>query len=185
MRKAVLGAILGTTFGAAFGVLVIMVLRGGDLEDYGPYIVAFIGVFIGTMGGAAAAIVSAVNHQGERILRQLSSPAGLENYAAVPGLIKALKDEDSDVRVSAAHALGYLGGAARAAVPALGRAQEDANLEVRLAAIQALERLKASAEASTEARKIAQAMEVVPPAAVPPAAAPSRALPEGAGLYQE
>jgi hypothetical protein len=179
MRRAILGAILGATFGAVFGGLVIGVLKVADLEDYGAFIIAFMGVFIGTIGGAAATIVSAVNHQGERLLREFRSPTGVENYAAVPGLIKALKDEDSDVRASAAHALGYLGAAARAAVPALGRAQEDANLEVRLAAIQALEKLKALSEATTEARKIVREMEAVPPAA------PGRPLPEGAGLFQE
>jgi hypothetical protein len=182
MRKAIVGALLGATLGAVFGLMVIFVLGRADLEDYAAFIIAFIGVFIGTIGGAAATIVSAVNQQGERILRELSQPSGQENFAAVPGLIKALKDEDSDVRASAAHALGFLGGAARAAVPALGRAQEDANLEVRLAAIQALERLRASGETSTEARQIAREMEAPTP---PPTAAPSRALPEGAGLYQE
>src|SRR5262245_28946935 len=50
---------------------------------------------------------------------------------AVPGLIKALKDKEADVRRSAAIGLGYFGEEARDAIPALEAAQRDRDARVR------------------------------------------------------
>jgi len=58
----------------------------------------------------------------------------------VEGLIKALKDEDKDVRWGAAAALGYIGDA-RALEP-LTKALKDKNKDVQKVAKEALEKLK-------------------------------------------
>jgi len=50
---------------------------------------------------------------------------------AVPDLIKALGEEDKDVRINAAKSLGKLGAAAKASVPALINALGDEHKEVR------------------------------------------------------
>ena len=48
-----------------------------------------------------------------------------DEYESVEDLIKALKDEDSEVRLNAAVTLGKMGPKAKAAVPALIKAVED------------------------------------------------------------
>jgi HEAT repeat protein len=50
---------------------------------------------------------------------------------AVPGLVQALRDLDSDIRMFAALNLGYMGSVAAPALPALRRALADRNLQVR------------------------------------------------------
>jgi HEAT repeat protein len=59
----------------------------------------------------------------------------------VPALIEALKDQESDVRWSAAIGLGYFGEQAKDAVPALQAAQRDRDARVREAARVALSRI--------------------------------------------
>jgi HEAT repeat protein len=59
----------------------------------------------------------------------------------VPALTDALKDEDGDVRWSAAIGLGYFGEKAKGAVPALQAAQGDRDARVREAAGVALSRI--------------------------------------------
>jgi HEAT repeat protein len=59
----------------------------------------------------------------------------------VPALTEALKDEDGDVRWSAAIGLGYFGEKATDAVPALQAAQGDRDARVREAAGVALSRI--------------------------------------------
>jgi HEAT repeat protein len=56
----------------------------------------------------------------------------------VPVLADALRDRDTDVRITAAAALGKFGRAARPAVPALSDALKDSNAEVRAYAAAAL-----------------------------------------------
>ena len=59
----------------------------------------------------------------------------------VPALIEALKDNQGDVRWSAAIGLGYFGEQAKDAVPALQAAQHDRDARVREAAGVALSRI--------------------------------------------
>jgi HEAT repeat protein len=62
---------------------------------------------------------------------------------AVGPLIAALKDENMDVRRSAARALGTFGRAAAASVPALETSVSDPSPEVRAAAAKALRKIRA------------------------------------------
>src|SRR5262249_34063989 len=88
-------------------------------------------------------------YEGKPLADWLKSPKGEEpvspeaaealrrlGQAAVPGLIRALKDEEWRVRTRAAVALGLLGAEARAAVPALVEAllEEDKYLRSHAAA---------------------------------------------------
>lgn len=57
---------------------------------------------------------------------------------SVPGLTKALKDKDPDVRYIAAHNLGKYGAEAREAVPALIEALKDEDPYVRMGVAYAL-----------------------------------------------
>lgn len=59
----------------------------------------------------------------------------------VPALIGALKDTQSDVRLSAAIKLGSIGERAKDAIPALEAAQSDRDIRVRQAASTALSRI--------------------------------------------
>ena len=59
----------------------------------------------------------------------------------VPALIEALKDNEGDVRWSAAIGLGYFGDQAKDAIPALQTAQHDRDPRVREAAGVALSRI--------------------------------------------
>ena len=59
----------------------------------------------------------------------------------VPALIDALKDNDGDVRWSAAIGLGYFGDQAKDAIPALQAAQRDRDARVREAAGKAIARI--------------------------------------------
>lgn len=60
---------------------------------------------------------------------------------AVPALVKALQDDEGDIRWSAAIGLGYFGGQAKEAVPALEAARKDRDARVREAAGVALTRI--------------------------------------------
>jgi HEAT repeat protein len=62
---------------------------------------------------------------------------------AVPALIAVLKDEDSELRASAATALGGIGPAAKEAVPALSVALKDKDKRVREIAASALRKIRA------------------------------------------
>ncbi len=59
----------------------------------------------------------------------------------VPALIKALKGQETDVRISAAIGLGYFGEEAKEAIPALQEAEHDRDRRVREAAGVALSRI--------------------------------------------
>jgi hypothetical protein len=89
------------------------------------------------------------------LMQDLKSPQGAQRIAAVrllpqrkgdaaqvvPALIEALKDNNDDVRWSAAIGLGYFGGKATDAIPALETAQHDSDARVREAAGVALCRI--------------------------------------------
>ncbi len=60
---------------------------------------------------------------------------------AVPALIRALKDEESDIRLSAAIGLGYYGDKAKEAIPALSALTQDKDQRMREAATKAIERI--------------------------------------------
>jgi HEAT repeat protein len=62
----------------------------------------------------------------------------------VPALIESLKDNQDDVRWSAAIGLGYFGEQAHDAIPALQEAQHDPDARVREAAGVALSRIDPS-----------------------------------------
>ena len=59
----------------------------------------------------------------------------------IPALIEALKDKDTDIRLSAAIGLGYFGDKAKDAIPALQTAQLDRDPRVREAATVAISRI--------------------------------------------
>ncbi len=73
----------------------------------------------------------------ERHIRKLAE-IGPAAAPAIPALIAALKDEDWDVRSSAARALGNIGPAAASAVPSLIAALKDENRNVWDKAVDAL-----------------------------------------------
>ena len=64
-----------------------------------------------------------------------------EAAQVVPALIKALRDKQNDVRLSAAIGLGEFGEQAKDAIPALQKAQHDRHPGVRQAATKALSRI--------------------------------------------
>jgi|GEM_PF-1388606 hypothetical protein len=66
----------------------------------------------------------------------------------VPALIASLKDEDIDVRWSAAIGLGYFGAEAKSALPALKKAKDDKDKRVRNAASVAISRIEGKNEPS-------------------------------------
>jgi len=70
---------------------------------------------------------------------------------AVPALAEALKDEDREVRSSAAKALGEIGESAVSAVPALAEALKDKGREVRWSAAEALGKIGEPAAAAVPA----------------------------------
>ncbi|NET34194.1 MAG: TIR domain-containing protein, partial [Cyanothece sp. SIO1E1] len=67
----------------------------------------------------------------------------LRSEAAIPALLQALKDENSDVRRSATEGLGQL--RSEAAIPALLQALKDENSDVRRSATEGLEQLRSEA----------------------------------------
>ncbi len=69
------------------------------------------------------------------------SPEDVASLTDVDSLIEELKDEDKDVRVSAADALGGIGPGAKAAVPHLIEALKDENWNVRTTVAYALGRI--------------------------------------------
>ena len=72
-----------------------------------------------------------------RLLAQRKADAA----QVVPALIEALKDSESDIRLSAAIGLGYFGEKALDAIPALQKAQRDRDARVREQASVALSRI--------------------------------------------
>jgi HEAT repeat protein len=68
----------------------------------------------------------------------------------IPALTDALKDTDSDVRWSAAIALGVFGEKAKDAIPALQSAQSDSDARVREAASRAITRIDPNALSSQD-----------------------------------
>jgi HEAT repeat protein len=72
-----------------------------------------------------------------RLLSQRKADAA----QVVPALIEALKDDDGDVRHSAAIGLGSFGEQAKAAIPALQATLEDRDARVKSAAKTALARI--------------------------------------------
>ena len=73
---------------------------------------------------------------------------GPEAKAAVPGLVKALEDEDKQVREAAAEALGLIG-VREVAVPALRRTMNDEKVGMRIKSAVALWKLEKSPEMLT------------------------------------
>ena len=91
-----------------------------------------------------------------RVIEDLKSPEERDRIIAVrsvkgdaakvvPALIEALKDKQSDVRLSAAIKLGSFGEKARDAIPSLKAAESDRDTRVREAAGTALSRIDPSA----------------------------------------
>jgi len=70
---------------------------------------------------------------------------GPDATTVVPALIKALEDDDSEVRKRAAWAIGQIGPGAKDAVPALIEAFRDENTVVRWNAVEALKHIGAEA----------------------------------------
>jgi len=81
---------------------------------------------------------------------------------AVPVLIEALKDVWSDIRCTAANALGNIGPAAKDAVPALIQELKDMNENVKSCAAKALIKIgKPAVPASAEALRVKNAWSVL------------------------
>jgi HEAT repeat protein len=85
--------------------------------------------------------------KGDRSMRQTSASAvqaivTTRNAETVPALVKALKDEDAEVREKVALALLNIGPNAEAAIPALEEACKDNNADVREAAEMALKEIR-------------------------------------------
>jgi hypothetical protein len=66
---------------------------------------------------------------------------------AVPALVEALSDTDSEGRSAAVNFLGRIGPDAKAAVPALAKLLKDKDRRIRNAAAEALERIDPAAQA--------------------------------------
>src|SRR4051812_29394846 len=73
---------------------------------------------------------------------------GTDAKAAVPVLIKCLRDTDTEVAEAAARSLGGLALSPETVVPALTNAMQDRRVVVRVASIRALEEFHARAEAA-------------------------------------
>jgi HEAT repeat protein len=82
------------------------------------------------------------SEEGKRItaVRLLQHRQG-DAATVVPALIESLKDQDGDIRWSAAIGLGYFGDQAKEAIPALQEAEKDRDARVREAATVALSRI--------------------------------------------
>jgi HEAT repeat protein len=68
--------------------------------------------------------------------------AGNATKEAVPALVAALDDKESDVKILAAHVLGQIGPAARDAAEALTKAAKDSDKGVSDTAAKALEKVQ-------------------------------------------
>jgi HEAT repeat protein len=78
----------------------------------------------------------------DRIIAVRSLPYRRADAARIiPAMIQSLKDHDSDVRRSAAIALGQFGEQAKDAIPALQAAEHDRDARVKRAAAIALSRI--------------------------------------------
>lgn len=81
-------------------------------------------------------------HARDRIIAVRLLPQRKADAAkVVPAMIESLKDQDEDVRLSAAIGLGSFGEEAKAAIPDLQAAQRDHDVRVRRAAGVALSRI--------------------------------------------
>jgi HEAT repeat protein len=81
-------------------------------------------------------VASLVDHRSEIFWRRSRGVAGFQILgedarSAVPGLIRLLRDENSDTRRSAVEALGFVGPVAGEAVPELTRSLQDPDGEIR------------------------------------------------------
>jgi len=124
----------------------------------------FVAEELGTRAGLDPNVVAEIRFK-QRVnllISNLSSPAAEDREAAakslgdlgqatVPALIKALEDQNSFVRRSAALALGRIGPSARAAVPTLVRGCKDKEEIVRGAAAKALGEIGLPAESAISA----------------------------------
>jgi HEAT repeat protein len=93
-------------------------------------------------GDLASRIPAGNNEDAEQFEKWLAEGIDLSSLMkeAVPGHIKALKDEDPAVRLEAAKALGQIGSEATEAIPTLIHAVNDPDPEVAAKAIEALQR---------------------------------------------
>ena len=89
---------------------------------------------------AATALAAKIDDESENVRRTVVESLGIIGNAdvAVPALIDALGDEDSQTRFTTAAALTRLGAAAAEAVPALVKALNDEDRYVRANAVDAL-----------------------------------------------
>jgi HEAT repeat protein len=74
--------------------------------------------------------------------RELGKAKGSDAPAAVTALTNALTDQDANVRMGAAYALGDLGPEAKSALPAIRKATKDPAKEVREGAEYATKRIE-------------------------------------------
>ena len=92
---------------------------------------------------AAGALAAKIQDESENVRRTVVESLGIVGDAgvAVPALIEALGDEDSQVRFTTAAALTRLGAAAEEAVPALVNALKDEDRYVRANSVDALRQI--------------------------------------------
>jgi HEAT repeat protein len=93
-----------------------------------------------------AQLIPLLNDKEESVRAQTAVRLKKMGAAAVPELIKALKNEDAYIRMKAADILGSIGLAAKDSVPALIEALKDKNIFVRSKASKALKRIQSAAE---------------------------------------
>jgi HEAT repeats/HEAT repeat/PBS lyase HEAT-like repeat len=84
------------------------------------------------------ALFEALRNKNTAIRRQAAEELGREDETAVPGLVRALQDDDAGVRLAAAEALGAFGDGAAAAVDSLIDGVGDLDPQVREMSIRAL-----------------------------------------------
>ena len=96
---------------------------------------------------AVPALIEALKDEDSNVRGSAADALGKIGPAAVPALIEALRDDDSDVRYTAA-ALARIGPAAEAAVPALIEALKHDDSIVRFNAAYALGKIGPAAEAA-------------------------------------
>jgi HEAT repeat protein len=91
---------------------------------------------------AVAALVDTLQQKDNDQACVVLGSIGPAAKAAVPALVKLLKDPTPRARARAAQTLGLIGRAAKEAVPVLRAARNDANPEVRREADQALLKIR-------------------------------------------
>jgi HEAT repeat protein len=115
------------------GVRAIPVLLGG-LTDKNPEVRSW--------------TILAINTARKKVTEDAKFP-----FEAIPLLIKAIDDENSDVATSAMYVVSDIGPRARAAIPVLVKRFKDPDRDIRAYALQMIDRFDAASESAVPAVK--------------------------------